>query len=167
MPTDLTGWIEVATLLAIAVAMGWDAIRLRIPNSVCVVILLLMPVWGLLQPAAIEWLNHLAGFGATFVLGFVLWRLRWFGGGDVKLMAAIALWFGIGDLGFYLVVVSLSGAVLALVLLAARPLHALWMRRHTVGSVALPILTKGAPVPYGMAIGFAALLLRRLMFDGA
>lgn len=173
----LSGWIDAAApvaipaiewivLLAIAVGMGWDAARLRIPHSVCLAIAGPMPVWGLLQAAPVPWLLHLAGLLAAFAIGFVLWRLRWFGGGDVKFMTAIALWVGIGDLGFFLVVMSLLGSALAILILLLRTAHGA-LARPDAPPPAVLLLRKGEAVPYGVAIGLAALLLRSLLFDTA
>jgi prepilin peptidase CpaA len=168
LPASLPAWIEWATLLAIVVGMGWDALRLRIPHSVCLAIVGLMPLWGLLQPAGVPWLEHLFGLLAAFAIGFILWRLRWFGGGDVKFMSAIALWIGLRDLGFFLVTMSLIGAALALLLLVLRLAFGSDAPR-TAGSDApesgIALLRKGAPVPYGVAIGLAAILLHGAMFE--
>ena len=164
--STLPAWIQWATLIAIVVGMVWDALRLRIPHTVCLVILLLMPAWGLLQQADVPWLQHLLGFVVTFVVGFILWRLGWFGGGDVKFLSAIAIWFGIRDLGFFLVAVSLLGAVLAILLLLLRWAYGALPHRRTDGAArTIPLLQKGDPVPYGIAIGLAAILLRGAMFD--
>ena len=46
LPATLPAWIEWATLATIFVGMVWDGARLRIPHSVCLIILLLMPAWG-------------------------------------------------------------------------------------------------------------------------
>jgi prepilin peptidase CpaA len=166
LPATLPAWIEGATLAAILAGMIWDGARLRIPHSVCLVILVLMPVWGLLQPDGVPWLSHLFGFAITFVVGFVLWRLRWFGGGDVKFLSAIALWFGVRDLGIFLATVSILGAVLAILLVALRAAYGMLSHRSGDGATrSIPLLQKGDPVPYGIAIGLAAILLRHGMFD--
>jgi prepilin peptidase CpaA len=176
---SLSAWIETAApvaipaiewivLLAIAAGMGWDVLRLRIPHTVCLVIAGLMPLWGLLQPVPVPWIAHLAGLLVAFAIGFVLWRLRWFGGGDVKLMSAIALWIGIGDLGFYLVAMSLLGSALAILLLGLRAAFGRLARSGPAAPApAIALLRKGAPIPYAVAIGLAAFLLRNLLFDTA
>src|SRR5262245_15880376 len=51
---------------------------------------------------------------------FVLFALGWIGGGDAKLAAATALWFGFGNLLEYFFLASLMGGGLALLLLAVR-----------------------------------------------
>jgi prepilin peptidase CpaA len=166
LPATLPAWIEWATLATVFVGMVWDGARLRIPHSVCLVILVLMPAWALLQPDGVSWLSHLLGFAIAFVVGFVLWRLRWFGGGDVKFLSAIALWFGLRDLGSFLVAVSLLGAIFAVLLVALRAAYD--VLPHKAGESTarrIPLLQKGDSVPYGIAIGLAAFLLRGGMFD--
>ncbi|RYE72019.1 MAG: peptidase, partial [Hyphomicrobiales bacterium] len=69
------------------------------------------------------------------------WLLRVMGGGDVKLLAALALWFAPLPLADMLVVMALSGGVLTLVTLI---LHKRARRSDPV------------EVPYGVAIAFAA-----------
>ena len=167
LPATLSAWIEWATLAAILAGMIWDGAQLRIPHSVCFIILVLMPVWGLLQPGGVPWLSHLIGFAITFAIGFALWRLRWFGGGDVKFLAVIAVWFGLRDLGTFLVTVSLMGAVFAILLVGLRAAYARVAHRAGGDNAprGLPLLQKGDPVPYGIAIGLAAFLLRGGMFD--
>ena len=167
LPATLPAWIEWVTLATIFVGMIWDGARLRIPHTVCLIILILMPVWGLLQPDGVSWISHLLGFAIAFAIGFVLWRVRWFGGGDVKFLAAIALWFGLRDLGSFLVTVSLLGAAFAILLVGLRAAYgALAHRSGNDGAInRLPLMKKGDPVPYGIAIGLAAFILRGGMFD--
>ena len=61
----------------------------------------------------------LTGF-AVLAAGMALWAPGWLGGGDVKLLAAGALWFGWPDVVSFLVWSMLAGGVLALVLVLAR-----------------------------------------------
>jgi prepilin peptidase CpaA len=49
-----------------------------------------------------------------FVLGFLLFSLRLFGGGDAKLLAAAGLWLGWPDLIPFLVMTAVAGGVLGL-----------------------------------------------------
>ena len=61
------------------------------------------------------------------------------GGGDVKLAAALALWFSPGDTLQFLVLMSLAGGVLTLVVWSCTALRK----------------SEGRPeVPYGVAIAF-------------
>lgn len=78
-------------------------------------------------------------FAAAFHFGMM-------GGGDVKMIAALALWFPFGQLITMLVVMSLAGGAITLLMLIDK-----WVRRSS------------APpeVPYGIAIAIAALLMLR------
>jgi prepilin peptidase CpaA len=68
------------------------------------------------------------------------------GGGDVKLIGALALWLPAQPLMFMLVLMSLGGGVLTLVMLAE---HKLLRRKGPI------------EVPYGVAIVAATLLTLR------
>lgn len=83
-------------------------------------------------------------FSATAGLfAFGLW-----GGGDAKLVPAVALWIGFPELPRFLLVMALAGGVLGVVGLVARrvPLGAFGER-----------LTTSGHVPYGVAIAAAGL----------
>jgi prepilin peptidase CpaA len=101
-------------------------------------------------------MHLLAGF---CVLGasFVFFARGWIGGGDAKLAAATALWFGFDQLLPYLLYASLLGGVLTLVILRFRvlPLPGLLARQPW----ALRLHDKTAGVPYGIALALAALLV--------
>ena len=56
----------------------------------------------------------LAAAAAVFLAGAVAFRFRLLGGGDVKLLAAGALWLGAAALGPFLLATALAGGVLAL-----------------------------------------------------
>ncbi len=99
-------------------------------------------------------LPHLAAALAVFVAGAALFALGVWGGGDAKLLAAVALWTGFGGLAGVLVVMALAGGVLALSALAlrhlpvAKPDWARVWRQRVVAS---------GHVPYGVAIAVAAM----------
>jgi prepilin peptidase CpaA len=101
----------------------------------------------------------------AFFVGYLMWRLRWIGGGDVKFLAAIALWVGIADLGFFLVAMSLLGALLGIVLLLLRKAFAACVGKEQATSAETPLVLRlGGPVPYGVAIGMAAFMLKEVIF---
>lgn len=80
-----------------------------------------------------------AFFAGAFALGQM-------GGGDVKLIGALALWLPVVPLMWMLVIMSLLGGVLTLLLVAEK-----WIRRGG----------KPLEIPYGVAIAIAALLVLR------
>ncbi|TMJ88080.1 MAG: peptidase, partial [Alphaproteobacteria bacterium] len=54
-------------------------------------------------------LAHLGAGAAVLVLAFGCFAMGWIGGGDAKIAAGAALWFGFGHLLDYLVYASLFG----------------------------------------------------------
>ena len=79
----------------------------------------LLSLWALTAIFAPEALNGepllgIACGAAVLIVGFVLHTLGWLGGGDGKLLAAMAMWLGPADLGLALLATGLFGIVLAL-----------------------------------------------------
>ena len=96
-----------------------------------------LPVW----PDAGIQLATGAGVFALLAAGFYAGMM---GGGDVKLAAALALWFSPASTLKFLVLMSLAGGVLTLVVMA---LHRVKRR-------------EGRPeIPYGVAIAFGGLAI--------
>jgi prepilin peptidase CpaA len=110
--------------------------------------------WALGLPLT-DMLWNLGCAVAVFAGAVALFAARLWGGGDAKLLPAVALWTGLAGLPRLLLVIAVVGGVLALVVLLAR--------RAGVEKFA------GGHVPYGIAIaagGFdwaAAAVLPRLM----
>ncbi len=66
-----------------------------------------------------------------FALGLLAFSRGWLGGGDVKLMTAIAAWTGLAGLPLMFLATSISGGALALVYaVGRRALHRAPRRRH-------------------------------------
>ena len=78
-------------LLAVAVLADLEA--LRIPNRFCLALVAIYPAHVLASPVAVDWSGALM-LVAVFAAGLVPFAAGWVGGGDVKLMAATALWAG-------------------------------------------------------------------------
>ena len=98
---------------------------------------------------------HLAAAAMVLVIAFVFFSRGWIGGGDAKLAAATALWFGFDYLLDYLIYASLFGGALTLLILQFRklPLPAVLARQGWI----LRLHETGAGVPYGIALAAAAL----------
>ena len=88
-----------------------------------------------------------------------LWLLfdGWIGGGDAKLAAATALWFGFGHLLNYLLYASLFGGALTLLLLQFRqwPLPGVLAGQPWL----LKLHAKESGIPYGIALAIGALMI--------
>jgi prepilin peptidase CpaA len=98
---------------------------------------------------------HLGAAALVLVVSFGFFSQGWIGGGDAKLAAATALWFGFDYLLDYLVYASLFGGALTLILIQFRklPLPAVLARQTWV----MRLHEQGAGVPYGIALAAAAL----------
>lgn len=136
-----------------------DLTTMRIPNRLVLTLLLgyvvLAPMSGI---TALHMALSLAAAALVFCLAFGAFACGWMGGGDVKLMAAAALWLGLAHLPAFLLWTSLFGGLLTLALLLYRflPLPDALLRR---AGWALHLHAHTTRVPYGVAIASAALLV--------
>jgi len=98
---------------------------------------------------------HLAAAALVLTITFGFFSMGWIGGGDAKLAAATALWFGFDFLLDYLVYASLFGGVLTVLLIQFRrlPLPGPLARQAWI----LRLHETGGGVPYGIALAAAAL----------
>lgn len=150
----------VAILTAVA---GVDLLTFTISNKACLAILALLPVaWLTGGPVPEAWSSAVA-FAVVLVVFGALWaafrgRSRTvFGGGDWKLLSALAPWVGIHNLGALLLLVSLAGGAQTILLVAARlgiPAGS-GLRRHPWTA---PVLAAQG-VPYGVSIAAGGILV--------
>jgi len=107
--------------------------------------------------APFDILMHLAAGATVLVAAFGCFAMGWIGGGDAKVAAAAALWFGFAHLLNYLVYASLFGGVLTLVLLQFRQ----WPLPYALAGQAwlLKLHAKESGIPYGIALAIGALLV--------
>ncbi|MBB3386425.1 MULTISPECIES: prepilin peptidase [unclassified Rhizobium] len=153
--------LETATLLIFPLCMSIaaisDLLTMTIPNRVSLALavsfLVLAPISGL---STVEIAMHLAGAGAVFSACFTLFALNIMGGGDAKLLAAAALWFGFDSslIEFLVYVAFIGGAVTVLVIM-------LRSQATTIMALGLPLphsLTVAKKIPYGIAIAIGGML---------
>ncbi|MCB2055762.1 MAG: prepilin peptidase [Geminicoccaceae bacterium] len=174
--------LVVAVLLYAALS---DIFRRQIPNRVSLALIGLFGAALLLSGVPDDLLVHLACAAGVFAAGFALWTRGVLGGGDVKLLAAMALWADAGTIGGFLLLTALAGGVLAavhLVLARARPfIEFFWLQMRALAapvragidlrcarqsldalsSWAGPVDGPKAPegIPYGVAIAAAGIWL--------
>jgi prepilin peptidase CpaA len=154
-------WLFVCAMVALAVH---DVITFRIPNWANAVVgigFLVFAGAAALAGTEVRWISHIVAGLVVFGGGLIIFQLRAMGGGDVKLLAAAALWMGMDGLLPFLVGVGLAGGALVLVLLMLRrnlmPLVA-WASPRVPQSWPR-VLTSGEKVPYGVAIAVSAIVI--------
>ncbi len=136
--------VVLAILLLVAAVI--DVRTFTISNRLNLAVALLAPVYWLsadlpLWPDAATQVAVAAG---VFVLLAAAFYVGMMGGGDVKLAAALALWFSPASSFRFLVMMSIAGGLLTVGLLVA----------HRIRGKA------GKPeIPYGVAIAFGALAI--------
>jgi prepilin peptidase CpaA len=141
-----------------AFAASSDLFTMTIANRVSLVLaagFFLLAVLTGMSPAAVGW--HLGAGALVLVIGFGLFSFGWVGGGDAKLAAATALWFGFSHLLDYLLYASIFGGALTLALIQFRMLP---LPRLLAGHEWIERLhRRGGGVPYGIALAAAALVV--------
>ena len=134
----------LALLLVVAAVI--DVRTFTISNGLNAAVALLAPVYWLsvgLDPWP-DMAIQLGVAAAVFALFAITFFIGMMGGGDVKLAAALSLWFAPADTVRFIVIMSLAGGVLTVVVLA-------WHRLRK---------RPGRPeIPYGVAIAFGGLAI--------
>ena len=151
---------SVFSILLILAAI-FDVWKFVIPNFISVGIVVLFFVASSLIPMQTYWLSHLGTASATFVVGLIVYRFRLMGAGDIKLITAVSLWTGVGNIASFLLYTALAGGALSLGLLLLRQvIVGVQLKGTYPGSVSMPrILRYGESIPYGLAISVGGLSL--------
>jgi prepilin peptidase CpaA len=140
----------IVLLVVTCAAAAIDVRTRRIPNALTgAAALAALAVH--LPDGALAVLISLAALAAAFVAGSLAFSAGWFGGGDVKLIAAACGLVGFPGAVFLVLYVLAAGALLALAVAAARG-RLVALVRSTAA-----VAANGAPVertklPYGVAI---------------
>jgi prepilin peptidase CpaA len=155
----LTEAIKLTLFPAVmAFAASSDLLTMTIANRVS---LILISGFGLLAimtgMSATDALLHVGAGASVLVAAFALFSFGWIGGGDAKLAAATAVWFGFNHLFDYLIYSSILGGALTLLLIQFRtfPLPHLLVGRDWIER----LHRRGGGIPYGIALAAAALLV--------
>ncbi|MXN66423.1 peptidase [Stappia sp. GBMRC 2046] len=155
--------IEASLLIVfpclVAYAATSDLFTMTIPNRVS---LLLVAGFAALAPFVPLSLPdagyHLLAGVCVFAVGFTLFACGWMGGGDVKVAAAIALWFGFSEPLFgFLFLSAVYGAVLTLALLLFRNKIPVLPGIASGQSWLVRLHDRNTGIPYGIALSLAAL----------
>ena len=143
-------WLYPVVLLGAAIS---DILWLRIPNWLSVLLVACFVAYALIAGFGVDFVAWRLGLGlGILLLGFVVYNFGLLGGGDVKLIAASAVWVGPNELAMFLLLIALFGGVLAASVFILRksilPIPG-WLVRQQWFS---RLITDGKGIPYGVAI---------------
>jgi prepilin peptidase CpaA len=142
--------------VCIFVAVAYGDIRTRrIPNEFILAILGLAAFRIALAGDPIAGVYTLAASAALFVASFLLFWRGLLGGGDVKLLVATGLLIGYHNLFEFLFVMSVSGALVAVAVLARNRFA---LRPMTTPASEQQETPARLTVPYGVAIASAGVV---------
>lgn len=151
--------IRLSLFPALMLFAAWsDLFTMTISNRVSLILIVGFAVMAAavgLSLTDILW--HVAAAAVVLVVAFVCFARGWIGGGDAKLAAATALWFGFTHLMDYLLTASVFGGVLTFVLIQVRawPLPLVLANQEWAQRLHKP----RGDVPYGIALAAAAILV--------
>lgn len=135
-----------------------DLTTMKIKNGLVLLFLLAYAVLAPLLGFAmydIGWSAVVAA--AVLVFTFGCFTFGWIGGGDAKLAAVTALWFGVDYTPIYLIYTALMGGALSLAILRFRTITLPGFFPDDSWIVRLH--SQGSGIPYGVAMASAALVV--------
>lgn len=143
--------------LCMSVAAISDLLTMTIPNRVSLVLAVSFIGVAFLNGLPLSEIGlHFAGAAIVFCACFALFALNVMGGGDAKLLAAAALWFGLDpSLLSFAVYVALIGGLITVVIVLLRS------QSHIIMAIGLPLpnsLLHAKKIPYGIAIATGGIL---------
>jgi prepilin peptidase CpaA len=156
MILDIARLLLFPALMAFAAAS--DLFTMTISNRVSLALAAGFLALALLSGmGAYDILSHIAAGAAVLAVAFGCFAMGWVGGGDAKIAAGAALWFGFSHLLDYLLYASLFGGALTLLLLQFRQ----WPMPYLFAGQAwlLKLHAKDSGIPYGIALAIGALMI--------
>lgn len=145
-------WLIVLLVAALAAAAIEDAVRLRISNATCLVVLVAAIVAMALHGFPLALWQNIVVFLVLLVIGAAVFAMGHVGGGDVKLLACLGLWVNLSAALWLVASIFLAGGVIALVYLAVGVARRTSRRDGSkrIGQT---------QIPYGLAIVAGAALI--------
>jgi len=160
--------LHTLVLLLAGLTVGYAALsdlrKFRIPNMCTVILLGLYPAHVWLSTISVDLVGALVVAAITFLVTFAIYMTGRLGGGDVKLLSALALWAGPSLAAELLVITTFAGGILSLIYLSRfREVIALNFER--VGEASARDHVIAEKLPYGVAIacGGGAILFKLAM----
>jgi prepilin peptidase CpaA len=161
----LTFVFQFCFVFLISYAAISDYRRLKIPNWTSLALCAAFLCYAALFITGSQFVGHVAAGTALFAIAIALYALGWFGGGDVKLLGAIALWAGPQQIYEVAMLTGLIGGAMGILLVGLRAL----LRYRPALRCPPPldrmvVWAREGVFPYGLAIGSAALICMPKMF---
>jgi prepilin peptidase CpaA len=159
MGLDLNSGFVAAFVALVVYGAITDVDRLKIPNWISVSLVLLFTFYLAFGKHSLPAFQHIGVATAVLIVGFAAFTLGHLGAGDVKLMAAVALWAGPSKILMLALLTTLSGAALALLILFGM----FYLRAESANTIRtwglrlLPRWVRQGITPYGVAICIGAL----------
>src|SRR5258708_39022989 len=156
MTLDMARLLLFPALMAFAAAS--DLFPMTISNRISLALAAGFLILALLSGMALyDILSHVGAGATVLVAAFACFAMGWVGGGDAKVAAAAALWFGFGHLMNYLLYASVLGGGLTLLLLQFRQ----WPLPYpfTWQAWLLRLHAQQSGIPYGIAPAIGALFI--------
>lgn len=142
--------------LLLSIAAVSDAMTMTIPNWISAMLVVTFLALSLAVGMPMQDIAWSVGVGfLVLLMGMALFALNWLGGGDAKLLAATALWFGWAGVFQFLIYTMFAGGALSLLLISFRAV-ALPEQVTEVRWVAR-LHKAGEALPYGIAIAIGGL----------
>ncbi|PRA78912.1 hypothetical protein CQ054_21940 [Ochrobactrum sp. MYb29] len=141
----------------VAAAALSDMWSMRISNANVTVLAIFYLVLACMTQPQAAIISHVFLALSALVFCFVLFSANLIGGGDAKLFSVLILWFGVSDLVLtYLVLVGLIGGLITVIAITARQIS--WPEK-VIRFMPVWITQRRAGIPYGVALGLAAIWL--------
>jgi prepilin peptidase CpaA len=156
MILDLARLLLFPALMAFAAAS--DLFTMTISNRVSLALaagFLVLAAASGMGPTDI--LTHIGAGAVVLAVAFFCFAMGWVGGGDAKVAASAALWFGFGHLMNYLLYASIFGGVLTFLLMQFRQ----WPLPYSLAGQTwlLRLHARESGIPYGIALAIGALMI--------
>ena len=156
----------VIYIFIISYALVSDFNNLIIPNWCSIALFSGFLLYSLLFLTMRDFAWHLLASVIAFALGIGFYAFKWFGAGDVKLLAAVMLWGGPANALVFVIWMALFGWILAFGLIGLK-----FYLNTTPGAFSNSILLRRpmkwleeGVCPYGIAIGIAAMIIAPAIF---
>lgn len=166
--------LTLVVIFVFSLLMVWaaysDLTRFTLSNKLCLSVALLYPLYLLaayLDGNGLPLSDIMVSVGVAVIIFMVcagFFALNIMGGGDVKLIPAVALWAGTSHMLTYLLITSLVGGVIAAIILVAQRKNASNYSESSVNINLSVAEKKGSAVPYGVGIAIGGLYVAYQLF---